>query len=284
MPTAQFFDASFSPQDSSEGILLIHLGKRQLAYSVYDSVTGTFQGLSYYSASPSDPDWRFQQESLGMMSKEAVFKANYHKVAIAVSPDTCTLVAEPLFNKKEAPQYLGFNISNPGNAAIAADLIQEAKAYSVYSLPNSLTPLLQKLFTEPSIVNADVPLINNLLLENKRKSTNQLFVSIEEGGILVLALEKGKLLLFNKYAVKKETDVLYFCLSICEQLGFNPSQVDLQLLGTLDREDATHQLLKEHFSKVQLAQRPKAYKYAEVLDQVPAQRFYALFSLLTCVS
>jgi len=65
-------------------------------------------------------------------------------------------------------------------------------------------------------------------------------------------VQNQKLLLFNSFEYKTPEDFIYYILFTAEQLQLNPENFQLELLGTIQEEDAYYKIAFQYIRNVSL--------------------------------
>lgn len=103
---------------------------------------------------------------------------------------------------------------------------------------NEVTVILSKIFKE---INLRQP---------------QIFISIDQGNLLVLAVNEGKLQLCNAYQVHNTDEIFYFVMLAIEQLQFLPAETELVILGKPVLKDALKELFKNYIQEIRIWSEP----------------------------
>jgi len=96
----------------------------------------------------------------------------------------------------------------------------------------------------------------------------------------VIALEKGRLVFYNRFTVAAHEDLSYYLLAVADQAAFNTDTLQVLLTGS---ESETYlPAAQKYFQHVEQGSRPRAFHYGTEMDALPAGAFYPLFSLNAC--
>ena len=79
-------------------------------------------------------------------------------------------------------------------------------------------------------------------------------------------------------------DVAYFLIFVLEQLGMNPEQASVVLLGNIDRGSNLFELIYRYVKNMEFGRRNEYFKYSPVFDLVAPQSYYPLLNFNSCAS
>ena len=102
----------------------------------------------------------------------------------------------------------------------------------------------------------------------------RIFLSVNSGHLILLAVNEGKLLLCNGYRAKSMQEVFYFVMLAVEQLKFLPAETELVLLGEPAEEREIIDLFKNYLRDNSVWK--EDYQIDAGLDPSPISRSFAL--------
>jgi hypothetical protein len=79
-----------------------------------------------------------------------------------------------------------------------------------------------------------------------------MFVHINSEHFEIIVVQNQKLLLFNSFEYASPEDFLYYILFTAEQLGMNPEEFPLELIGKIDMKSEYYQLAYNYIRNVSL--------------------------------
>jgi hypothetical protein len=100
--------------------------------------------------------------------------------------------------------------------------------------------------------HANTVLVTKLLNASKNNSDIKMFAHINSGHFEVIVVQNQKLLLFNSFEYTSPEDFLYYILFAAEQLGLNPEEFPLELIGKIDTESEYYQLAYKYIRNISL--------------------------------
>jgi hypothetical protein len=80
-----------------------------------------------------------------------------------------------------------------------------------------------------------------------------------------------------------QTDVAYFLLNCCNQLGLHQNSLSLQVSGFIEKESAIYNELAKYFSDISFEEIGDGIVATDKLEQYPLHYFSTLLKLAACV-
>lgn len=266
-------DPQFSSATASQYTLLLNISLQGIAYGLLHVVDNSFTAASWLPFNGT-----FSTNSiLELLSGEPLLQNRFKQVRISLPAIQYSLVPEELFDLKELNTYISFEQDSDIARQLFADKVNE-QIRLVYSVDLRLRNELKSMFLSPIIYSAPTAEISQALRDFNKAKTDTLLVKELDQSIQVIALSNGQLKMMNQYQTTTPEDVVYFLLSLTEQLAFNTDSVEMVYSNTSD-------LLSEiatYFKHTRSADRPKGINYHDRLAHIPGHVFHNLFSLATC--
>ena len=100
--------------------------------------------------------------------------------------------------------------------------------------------------------HANTILVSKLLIASKNNPDKKMFVHINSEHFEIIVVQNQKLLLFNSFEYASPEDFLYYILFTAEQLGMNPEEFPLELIGKIDMKSEYYQLAYNYIRNVSL--------------------------------
>lgn len=85
-----------------------------------------------------------------------------------------------------------------------------------------------------------------------QQKTPQVFLHVLEDHIDIVAFSHEELLLLNRFEYHRDEDILYYLLSMMEQLELNPETIQVYYSGQLHEQESGYKLLKNYIRHVEL--------------------------------
>lgn len=236
----------------------------------------TFQGI--YT-------WPVLCDNISRIIKENKLLNNIFKsVSTAVVHNRSTLIPNALFDKNDKEKYLEFNHTLEVDDAVAVDSLKNTDAKNVYALPECMERTLQSHFGIVKYLHHSTGLLENVLLQHKHQDAPKVIVHVQMSHFEVIVAGGKKLLFYNSFSHQTSEDFIYYLLFVCEQLKLNPDNVELVLLGEVERNSAIYSILHKYVRNIRFGERSDGFEYSYKLSEVPKHFYYNLFNQYLCVS
>lgn len=255
-------------QISVDGILIAVNEKSKNKYIAFENYT--FQNVYNFDIVPSLLD--------ELAGDSKLIKHSYKSVTCVVVNNLSTLVPNPLFDEDRKKMYLKFNASLAGDELMLADNIKNLDAKNVFALPFSLKAKLDYLFKNVTYQHISTVLIESLLAENKNQTAKKLFVHVQSSHFETIVIENKKLVFYNTFNHHSAEDFIYYLLFVCEQLQLNPENIEVVLLGEIEKSSAIYSTTQKYIRNLKLGERDNSADYSYQLQTLPKHYYFTLFN------
>lgn len=283
VPDSTYRDEALNFSKTDRYVLSIQLGLDGFSFSVLDRELKKFLALESFSLKGVETSIQFCKKLDEFAEQYPWVKNHFHKVYLLYETPKATLIPEPLFEKSERNLFLHLNHEVSAYEQIRSDYLKSIEAYQIYSIPDCLKYRVERHFKKAELFHFSTPLIESLIISNKNKEvSNKIFLNIRHQYLDIIILNEVGLKFFNSFYFTAPEDIIYYLLFVMEQLGFNPEDVDLRLMGNIRKFSKEYELLYTYVRNVSFEPRTGAFKYSYVFDKVPHHFFYNLFNVNVC--
>ena len=282
-PHISYIDKSFKESHTRSYIMAMQVNLYGFVFSIYHPDKNKFIGLQQYvfdeKKTPGDYPVIFDL----VLNNHPWFAFPYMDFYCLIQNNFNTLIPLPLFNKQHKNLYLGFNQPFQENHRIVYDELKNTGSANVYYLPNPLAEKVKEFWPNARIAHYSTALIESLTVNFKNKlGDNELFADVHEENFDLVYFKENRLFYANNFLYHTKEDFAYFLLSAMEQLSLNPEEVELHLLGSIDKDSEIYQLIYQYIRQIDFIQENKNFHYSYLLDNLRRHRFYTLFNVLQC--
>ncbi len=282
-PHISYIDKSFKESHTRSYIMAMQVNLYGFVFSIYHPDKNKFIGFQQYvfdeKKTPGDYPVIFDL----VLNNHPWFAFPYMDFYCLIQNNFNTLIPLPLFNKQHKNLYLGFNQPFQENHRIVYDELKNTGSANVYYLPNPLAEKVKEFWPNARIVHYSTALIESLTVNFKNKlADNELFADVHEENFDLVYFKENRLFYANNFLYHTKEDFAYFLLSAMEQLSLNPEEVELHLLGNIDKDSEIYQLIYQYIRQIDFIQENKNFHYSYLLDNLRRHRFYTLFNVLQC--
>ncbi|MCF8230822.1 MAG: DUF3822 family protein [Bacteroidales bacterium] len=282
-PAFKYRDEALDYSKTDRYVLSIQLAPDGFSFSVLDAELKKFLALETFPLQEVETSIQFCKKLDQWLEEYSWLKNRFHKSYILYESPKATLVPEPLFDGSEKGLYLNFNHKVTNYEQIRSDFLKNVEAYQIYSIPDCLKYRVDRNFKKAALYHFSTPLIESLIISNKNKDvTNKVFLNVRNWHLDIIILNDQGLRFYNSFYYSTPEDFIYFLLFVLEQLGFNPEDVDLRLMGNIKKFSKEYEMLFTYVRNIAFEPRTNSFGYSYVFDKVPAHFYYTLFNVNIC--
>jgi len=247
-PNISLWDKSFKETDTQYYNMTMQISLHGFYFTLFDTQKNKFLGLETYHFANLDNEEDIAVELDRIISNSSWLTADFNKVKVLYNNEYSTLVPAPLFNEEYKATFLEFNQPAAKEHLISFDRLNNTGSVSVYSIPGALNDIIKKFWPNATVSHFSSFFIECLALNFKNKlEKDTLFVNVNDGNYQVLNFKNNKLVFFNRFTYKTKEDFIYFLLAVIEQLGFNPENTMLVLMGNIEKGGSAFQMIHHKY-------------------------------------
>lgn len=204
------------------------------------------------------------------------------QVTVFIDHQSYTLVPEALFSAQQAASYLGMVHPVSNKDVVLANRIADHAAMCVFSVPQSLHTLIKIIFPSAEIAHQLQSLLAISKHTSDRSFRDTLIVQIHGDFMDVLYYYNSEIKYLNTFKTEADTDMVYFMLSVCEQLKLNSEKFAVVLMGNISNTSAAVGLMKKYIPEVRFAERLEGIHFPVSFREMQSQEQYTLIHSLLC--
>lgn len=214
--------------------------------------------------------------------KEEMLNLRCSGSSIMFVHNSAMLIPAAYFSNDLLKDYLKQqNLIKPGERP-CADFIKNNDCYSIYAVDLNDYHLLKEKYPHAAFRHHSSIFVEYLLALHKTSDKTQVHVYVFENYMDVVALQAGKLLLYNRYAIQTANDFTYFLLWVYEELKFAPDS-PCTFYGVITEKSEQYELAKKYLPHISLAQKTPHFTFAHALESLPIHDYYSLFMQYLCI-
>jgi len=143
--------------------------------------------------------------------------------------------------------------------------------------------LLKEKYPHAAFRHHSSVFVEYLLALHKSNTKNEVHVCVFPGYMDVVALQAGKLILYNRYHIQTPNDFTYFLLWVYEELKLKPQDSPCFFYGDITEKSEMFGLALKYLKNIRLAEKTKRFTFSNQLDSLPAHAYYSLFMQYLCI-
>lgn len=279
--TKNIIETDFQRDNTSAYQLSILLGMDSLVYSIYDKENNKLLVLKTVplgSGQSTDQSIALKE----ILEKEDLLQPKYGKIRITYTSPNASLVPSRLFNENESEVYLSELISGPIEDSVQVDDLDSLKMKIVYQVENQLLETVKAKFPAFQLFHISTPFLLGCLKTFPGLSKESAFACFNNESFQLALFNQGELLLYNSYACKSASDVLYFVLLAYEQYGFDPNTNPLYLAGHIVNDSDIYKILYRYIADLNFLPVPSFVQFGKGAASEDPNFYFPLHSTLLC--
>ena len=210
-------------------------------------------------------------------------KKSFQSVNIIFENNKSTLVPFPLFDESEKDIYLNFNHTITNDEQIVYDKLNTLEAYNIFSLPICLNNKLKDIFPDCKISHFSSTLIESILIKYKNQPViKRAFINVRNLYLDIIITEGKRQIFYNSFKYRTEEDFIYFLIFVLEQLQLNPEDIDLILIGQIEKKSALFEMIYKYVRNIRFEDRNNIFQYSYIFNDIPSHFYYNLLNINLC--
>lgn len=207
----------------------------------------------------------------------------YESIHVVLENSKSTLIPFPLFEAKDKDLYLKFNYHLRPDEQIVYDKLNNLEAYNVYALPAAIRDKIFSFFPSCNFSHFSSTLIESLIIRYKNQEIpDTIFANIRANHFDMVGFRNHKLIYFNSFTYRSKEDFTYFLIFVMEQLSLNPENVQLIMMGEIEKRSPVFEMIYTYVRNVSFIDRNVAFEYSYIFDRIPGHYYYNLLNVNLC--
>ena len=278
----EIFEDKFLKKYSIYYELSILIGVDSLCYSIADKYQ-QFLGIRKYAYPQLLTSFRDLSDPVAaIIQEDAHLRRSYATVRLGFFHPFLALVPNRLYNEEEKRAYLEKMLRLQADDDLLSDELPFSDAMGVYPIGSKLKQQLDSQFPDAAYCHGASALSRNLAAIHREEAPKRVFFNLRDGMVQVFAFEVDDLLFLNTFSFLESTDLVYYLMLVCQQLGWKAEETPLWGTGLVVEDSAIYRNLQRYFPHFQLLTPPaQMYQFGPRFElDVRKHWFFDLF----CVS
>ena len=173
-------------------------------------------------------------------------------VTVHFDNELFSFVPNELFDENNKKEYLKYITEIKKDDFISHDSINELDIKNVFLPYVNINNLLINKFKEINYFHYNSTLLKKLVNENSNyEEKEKLFCIVSYTKFKVVMFKKNRLVFFNCFNYENSTDILYFLLSVCQNIDLNLNKISLNLILNYKVDNLTSEFYS-FFTKIRI--------------------------------
>ena len=212
-----------------------------------------------------------------LFNQDDLLQLKYESVSVTHFNNLVTQVPHPFFNKEHLAQYLQNTVKVLKNDFITYDEVINTEIINVYIPFVNINNFLLDKYGVFIYKHSSTILIEKLLNNYKNLEGDYCFVNVSKNNLDIVVLKNKKLELFNSFNFTTKEDFIYYILFTAEQLNLNPEELNLVLLGDIEKESELFTILYQYVRNVTFY---KPTNFPSILNEISSHSYFTLLNQL----
>jgi hypothetical protein len=282
-PLISLIDETFSEEYTSTYHLSLEVATNSIAFAILDVNRNKYIFLETYIFQKTTGPEGLAAAISDLVDQRSLLKKSFKSVSVGFFTPKFTLIPAALFDENLTAKYLDFNAPLAESEVVVSDAIKNFESQCVYAINSKLLQVIQELYPKSIILHTFTSLLETLSSTFKNVAGKNVIIHLQQTHFELMVIEEKKLIFANLFAYQSSEDFLYFTLFVCEQLKLNPENLELLLLGEVEKNSAIYSILSKYVRNVKFGKRSELFEYSYAFDSIPSHFYFNLFSQALCV-
>ncbi|MDA8685826.1 DUF3822 family protein [Robiginitalea sp.] len=202
--------------------------------------------------------FQLQQQLKERFREKSIRKFQFSEVLTIHDNLLFSLVPQALFDSDHLANYLKYNARMLPTDHLEYDTLSGLEIQNVYVPYTNVNNFIFEQFGEFEFKHTNTVLLETLIKLHGISSETIGYIHLTTNQMDIAIFGHRNLLYFNSFAITSDTDFLYYLLFSLEQLGENPEQFKLRLVGEITDQDSRFQLASAYFENISILLPPPA--------------------------
>ena len=256
--------------------LSILITQSGLSYSIFNVAENKFVTLVSHCFVDKE---KFIDEIKTFLINENINNKDFEKISILFASNKVTIVPNSLFDPQEAEKIFQLNFELSEIEKVLISKLHKSENTVIFSINKNLINLFDEIFYNYSIDSHSLPFIDNNFIKNKigeNNTSHSIFVQVFDEFIDILVFKDIKIQLYNTFKYKTSNDILYYIISVLEQLKLSQEKTKLSFSGFIETDNLSVINIKKFLNIVYFESLNTKFKYHYKLHEM-APHYYVNF-------
>ena len=181
-----------------------------------------------------------------------IYNKSIDDVTVHFDNELFSFVPNDLFDENHKKEYLKYITELKQDDFVSHDSINELDIKNVFLPYVNINNLLINKFKEINYFHYNSALLKKLVNENiKYGEKENLFCIISYKKLKIVVIKKNRLVFFNCFNYENSNDILYFLLSVCQNIDLNLNKISLNLILNYKVDNLTSEF-DSFFTKIRI--------------------------------
>jgi hypothetical protein len=254
-----------------------------LVFSIFSEDKNKYIGFEAYGFNNLEDPGKIPSQLDLILNEKPWFAYPFKKFYLLYQNNHNTLIPSVLFDEGKKSLYLGFNQIFQENSRIVFDELKNTLASNIYYLPNPIAEKIKEFWPNAQIKHFSTVLIEGLMRNFKNKTDHKtLFINLRNNSFDIVNFKLNKLFYYNNFSFRTKEDFIYFLLSAIEHLNLNPEDVEIILMGEINKGMDIYEMIHQYIRNFSFIDKNKNITFSYILDDIKPHSYYPFFNSVQC--
>lgn len=266
--------------------LSILFGRNGFSFVIRDSISGKAIKLADYGSSTlgnhhNDIGVRSSKSFayLNQIRETGIIDIDFKHVDIAIASQKITVAPAAYFENDGLSILMEVSQSiSVGEETIRSKVSDDGPVIAAL-VPAFIREFINEAFPAASIQCGPAVFVKGILKTYSLAAERQVFIGLNDGLLEICVIQGINLIYMNSFRYAASSDILYYVIFVLEQLGFVPSEENLMLMGDIEENDPTFELLKMYCASLSFAVMPQDIIFGQLLEKVRYHKYFTLLNI-----
>ena len=279
-------DEKFDEENIHQYALFMNIGTRDFQIGVVNDEDNRFLFLEDYVF----PNVSSHQELVttldSLFEAHAFLKAGFWKqIKVSFKNQSFVQVPQALYSEDALTDYLKFNTHiNADQEDFLPVSLKSTQAVTVFAVHKDIKAWLESVYPTitPIFIHQSAVLIEGIMLSEKNRKDNPLYVYVDRFKLHILSAHNGKLIYYNQFAIKQFSDYIKYIMLVMKSLNMDQRTSQVVLWGYIGKNSPHYHEFYKYISNVTFGERPKYLQFSYFFDEAQDHHFFDLYSIKLC--
>ncbi len=232
--------------------LSIQISLSGLSFCILNTVSKAITNFEHIAFDKKVNPFEALERLIHYFDTRDYLKTTFDDILIIHENDLSTLVPKALFNKDYLADYLKFNSKILKSDYLSYDVLEYNETVNVYVPYVNINNYIYDAFGSFTFKHFSTVLIDKIFKGEKDKSATKVYTHIGAHHFEIVAIDNGKLKLYNTFEYNNPEDFIYYLLFTLEQLEYDTETIDVTLIGNISSEDDLYKVAYKYIRNIAL--------------------------------
>ena len=250
MKDFSLFHDSFVVTKTSTYHLSIMLNQGGYSYCIIDTVRKKCVGIKNVNFENIETQEDYYKSIDEFLQKDTILAKSYKSIDFIYASEKSTLVPLKLFDKKRLKQHFCFVEQLSDFEELHFNKLKRIDAVNVFSIPSFITTLMVNKFPELNFYHQASNFIDNSLKKSSEVGS-MIGIMMFDNFFDLSYCKSGKLILYNNFEFKTESDFVYHVVNVIQQLQVKKN-IPVYLAGNFEKDSKNYQLISKYIKNIKI--------------------------------